>query len=319
MKKILYLVGVLVLIVILVFAYLNFFNQSSEKEEEIVKTKEKKEIEKEEEKVEIKNDTQQENVSIKDDKLKIYFIQTNNETTQGEAILIKKDEFEMLVNSGPESGPDKLIQFLEEKEVDKLDVFVTTGSSTDLYGGLEAVYNKFGAEELWRFETRSYNNPEYNKKTNLTGTTEIFLKRGQVKNFYDIKVKMLNPANEDSNPDLKINSAVLKVSYNNFCILLTAELVSGGQRNILNRNDVKCQVLKIADHGLDENNRQSDILVNAVSPKIAIISGGTTKNEERVAIKKILENKEIELFENYVGGTVVVETDGTTYSVNYEN
>ena len=45
MKKILYLVGVLVLIVILVFAYLNFFNQSSENEEEIVKTKEKKEIE----------------------------------------------------------------------------------------------------------------------------------------------------------------------------------------------------------------------------------------------------------------------------------
>ncbi|MFH2106391.1 MAG: hypothetical protein ABII22_03965 [Candidatus Micrarchaeota archaeon] len=255
------------------------------------------------------------------DVLKIYFIEVNDDETEGDAILINQGEFNMLVDTGPESGSQKLIAYLKGKGVERLDALVITINDKNQYGGISALTKEFKITDLWTFAMRSASS-DYNSVINsITADRVVYLARGITKSYGDLEIEVLNPTMENSNPDLKLNAAVLKLTYKSMCILLTSELNAGGQRDLLNRFDIQCPVLQIPDHGLGDSNRQAFLFIRAVKPQYAIISGGPSslKDEEgRGPIRQILSQDNVTLLENYMGGTVVIETNGVEYSVRYE-
>jgi competence protein ComEC len=255
------------------------------------------------------------------DNLKIYFIEVNSDETEGDAILIQKGEFNMLVDAGPESGSQKLITYLKNKGVKKIDALVTTINDKDQYGGIPALTKEFKITDLWTFSTRSAGSDYNSVIDSITADRVVYLARGVTKSYGDLKIEVLNPSLENSNPDLKLNAGAFKLTYKNMCILLTSELNAAGQKDLLNRFDIQCPILQIPDHGLGDSNRQALLFIKAIKPEYAIISGGPSslKDEEgRGPIRQILSQNNVKLLENYVGGTIVIETNGMEYSVKYE-
>jgi hypothetical protein len=81
----------------------------------------------------------------------IYFIYVGNEPNklQGDAILIKKGDLEILVDAGPSENAGKVVDFLKARGVDDIDVLISTNADPMHYGGITQVGSEFGIEEFW--------------------------------------------------------------------------------------------------------------------------------------------------------------------------
>ncbi|MBU0586016.1 hypothetical protein KJ780_00735, partial [Candidatus Micrarchaeota archaeon] len=69
---------------------------------------------------------------------------------QGESILIKKGDADILIDSGVETTSTFLVNFLKNKGVDDIELYVSTHARPTNYGGMQAVFDNFEVEQfLW--------------------------------------------------------------------------------------------------------------------------------------------------------------------------
>ena len=80
----------------------------------------------------------------------VYFINVGVEAEekQGDAILIKKGDFDMLIDAGNEETSSKLVSFLSTR-VDDIEVLVSTHDDPEHSGGMETVIDNYYVEEFW--------------------------------------------------------------------------------------------------------------------------------------------------------------------------
>ena len=71
--------------------------------------------------------------------MNVYFIDVG----QGDSILIKSENKTMLIDSGPSSAGDDLIEFLKSKNVKKIDYLVATHPDADHIGSMVEVLDNF--------------------------------------------------------------------------------------------------------------------------------------------------------------------------------
>ena len=81
--------------------------------------------------------------------LGVYFIDVATGNKQGEAILFKKGQYEMLIDSGPVESAQTVINFLDGKVEGNLEVLVLTHDDDEHWGGSEEVINNFNVKEVW--------------------------------------------------------------------------------------------------------------------------------------------------------------------------
>ena len=80
----------------------------------------------------------------------LYFIHTGQpELVHGEAILLKKGDFDMLIDAGPAESSGIVVNFLESKQVDDIEGLLSTAADPMRYGGMEDVISSFEVEEFW--------------------------------------------------------------------------------------------------------------------------------------------------------------------------
>ncbi|MDD5023410.1 MAG: MBL fold metallo-hydrolase, partial [Candidatus ainarchaeum sp.] len=85
-----------------------------------------------------------------DSGIAIYFIDVGRvESKQGEAILIKKGEYEILVDTGPEESDEELVSFLKNIVEGDLEILVLTHDDEEHWGGTENVLDNFKIKTAW--------------------------------------------------------------------------------------------------------------------------------------------------------------------------
>jgi competence protein ComEC len=112
-------------------------------------------------------------------------------------------------------------------------------------------------------------------------------------------------------------SLVIKITYKDRSIVLTGDLMDMGERMLLEaRPDLSGDVLKVAHHGSETST--SSLLIEAVRPKIAVISVGENNQygmPDEVVLKG-LKNAGAEVYRTDLDGAVTISTDGKTVDVD---
>ncbi|MBA3531088.1 MAG: DNA internalization-related competence protein ComEC/Rec2 [Ardenticatenales bacterium] len=110
---------------------------------------------------------------------------------------------------------------------------------------------------------------------------------------------------------LNDNAVVLRLSYGNFCALLTGDIEAEAEARLVRSGQLaRCQLLKVAHHGSKTSSTQT--FLDATEPRYALISAGRDNRfgHPHAEVLARLEAMGVQSFRTDTQGTIHLMTDG---------
>lgn len=259
------------------------------------------------------------NSSVSLDKAQIYYLDVG----QGDSELIRLPTGEnILIDAGLKSGSDQLTAYLKELGVDKIDILIATHPHADHIGGMEKVIENFEIGEIYMPKIADDQIPTTATYTKLLEAIQAKgMKINQAKAGTTIfsndnaALEILAPNNTEYK-DLNNYSIVTKLTYGNNRFLFTGDAEKESENEMLSKGyDLSCDILKLGHHG--SSTSTTNQFLTAASPSAAIISCGKDNDyghPHQETIDKI-NSSHITVYRTDLDGTILAETDGTTYTI----
>lgn len=286
-------------------------NAPTEDQQEVAPIKEQKETKTEEIKKE--ND-----VAVSEpltEELAVHFVDVGQGAAQ---VIIAPNKKVMVIDAGNNDDEDKMVAYLKELGVSKVDVLIGTHPDADHIGGMDAVIDSFDIGKIYmpkvQRDTQTFESVLQSiQNKGLTVTTA---KAGIELNLDStVQAKMIAPL-DDTASDANEMSAVVRLQYGEQSFLLTGDAGIPTEEKWLQSGEmIKSTVLLTGHHG--SSHSTSEAFLQAVQPKYAVIQVG--KNSYGHPTSEVLErlhNENIKIYRNDTDGTIVFKTDGKEINVN---
>lgn len=242
---------------------------------------------------------------------------------QGSAALISfPDGKTLMVDSGPPSSRDKLLTYLNDRDVDALDCFVITHQHGDHAGNVEAVLNACSVKDIVfpvvpvnllidpdRFEGIYKDIADHGLVIHNPYKGEVLLSG----DGYSVTV-----LSDDTGIYKTLNdySIILRVVVGDVSFLLMGDAEAVTEQQLLHSGDnLHSNVLLVGHHG--NRNADSVPFLTAVSPETAVISVGENNfGQPFGAVLNRLSQNDITVYRTDKNGSVSIETDGHTIQID---
>ena len=231
---------------------------------------------------------------------------------QGDSILITTpNRTHILIDGGPDDAvlSEMATEMLFGEEIDVL--IVTHTDADHISGGFPvSVYYDVGKTyvDLSIGESKLIDWWEWEANPLYAGDVLCFDEN-------EVCLEVLWPTEEylKTNPGPNDASVVAKLTYGDFCMLLTGDIEKGVEKQLVTMygDRLRCDVLKVPHHG--SSSSSTDGFLDAVSPKLAIISVGEA-NRYGHPTKEVLNRyseRGIQVLRTDQLGTVRVKSDGS--------
>lgn len=239
---------------------------------------------------------------------------------QGDTAWLKTpDGWDILIDGGEESEGPGLVSYLQSHGVTDIEVLVLSHPHADHVSGLITVLENMEVDEALT-NCQSYDSDTYREfQELLKGIPTTCVRDGNNFTWGDyISAAAVNPP-EPLGTDANNNSIVLRISYDTIDFLFTGDIESGAESAILERAPpVEAEVLKVAHHGSGSSSTAP--FLAQVDPEIAVISVGASNpyGHPDPGTLARLRDAGATIYRTDLHETIVVTTDGTTYSVEPE-
>lgn len=251
--------------------------------------------------------------------LEIHFIDVD----QGDAILIKQDGYNLLIDAGDNAYGQRVVDYLKDNNVGHLDYLIGTHPHADHIGGMDDVINAFSIGKIIMpkvcHTTKTFEDViEAIKQKGLKITTP---RVGDTYTLGESEFTILAPNSSDYE-NLNNYSIISRLAFGNNSFIFTgdAEEISESE-TLANGYTLKSDLLKVGHHG--SNTSTSQEFLDAVSPKYAVIQVGKDNRYGHPTedILSRLYRANIEVYRNDMDGDIVVKSDGDniTFSVMSPN
>ncbi len=247
--------------------------------------------------------------------LYVYFFNVGYGDKQGDAILVKKGDLDILVDGGPTEMERDLVTMMLEKGVDDLELVVSTHEDQEHTGGLKYVSTRFRVGEVWRPEEGS---AEYGAYLDSLGAEKVtIVGKGDHVEMNGISITVLNPIKgEDRFFDANNDGIVLKIEDRGLCVLLTGDILGAQQQVAIDCGP--CQVVQWPNHGISEGLTEMNWFMDQTKPEVIVISGSsrdwTNSRQSLMGAAHLGGIRNITVLENYDGRYVEVFWDGSAYT-----
>lgn len=240
---------------------------------------------------------------------------------QGDCVVVESHGRYMLIDTGEADMGQRVLNYLNNLGVEKLDYCIATHPHSDHIGSMGKVLEDYPAEKLIMPELSEINIP-------TTSTFEKFLlsaeencdeiiaaEAGFTYSMGEVEIQILGPCDQDE--DLNNMSVVAKVSYGDSSFLITGDCSFDEEDDIMDNyyNHLESDVLKVGHHG--SSGSTSVDWLEAIEPEIAVISVGEG-NSYGHPTKKVLDRLEdfdCTVYRTDEMGTIVLETDGKSIAL----
>ena len=253
--------------------------------------------------------------------LGIYFIDVGSMGQHGDAILIKKGDFNMLVDAGPLEEGGRVVDFLKSRGVDNIAVLVSTADDPRRYGGIGNVAQTFPIQSYW-WPGETFNDTSYAAIASTMGSTTkqvVIANDGYNASFDGIDFTVLNPDPNKLFYDPNNDAMVIRVSEDGFTMLLTSDIQTGAQGKLINEYPslIKTEVLEAPYYGVGTGTANIVPFLNAAKPQTVVISGSADESAanggSRAPFERLMNMSQYDIkwYDNYDNGTLrITVTDG---------
>ncbi len=252
-------------------------------------------------------------VMVEQDEIAVHFIDVG----QGDCIFIDTADKDMLIDCGEYEYASRVIRYLHNNGVTKLDYIITTHPHSDHMGGMARIMTAFDVGEFIMPEVPEDMIPiaEYYTKTmntlGLKGITTTYSEAGRTITLCEgTQLNIIGPIG-DSYDDLNSYSIIAKLTSGNRSFLFTGDMEKDAEFELVNTwIDLSADVIKIPHHG--SSSSSSSAFVKRVRPSYAVVSVGEGNtyghpNSEVLNRYRLIGSKVISTMNS---GSVVFVTDG---------
>ncbi len=249
-----------------------------------------------------------------DEPMNVYFVDVGD----GDAIIIKKGNFEMVVDAGSKETEGKVASYLSTLGVRDVEIVVATHADPMHVGGLSDVVQRFPVEQAWTNGNDDVQEQEFQNFMELVNNNGIPLKHpeaGDSITVNGIEITVLNPQKQRAGTEPDVDAVALKVSSGGVCVILQSDVEMGiEQAEVGSGIPLGCEVLKVGKHGA--GSASSFLLIDAIQPEIAVISvGETDRLEPHPTILERFRLRGAEVYRTDLNGTVTIVAEAGSYSV----
>ena len=240
----------------------------------------------------------------------IYFLDVG----QGDAILVRTAEGDVLIDAGTEESQETLCLRLEQLGVTELRLAVFTHADSDHMGGADGVLERVSVKEIWLSDALDTSESALRLAQTLKTTdAEVnYVRHGVSMELGDAWISVLYPLAEDG-ADGNENSIVLKLHYGEIDVLFTGDAGAEQEKRLLETygtSQLACDLYKVGHHG--SNTSSSKEFLEAIRPRYAVISCGASNSYGHPTGEVLarLEGVGAEVLRTDLVGEIVFETDG---------
>lgn len=257
------------------------------------------------------------------DEVKFHFIDVG----QGDAILITTKDGNMLIDSGDlsSSSQKKLDNYLKSQNIKSFEYVVFTHTDADHIGSGDIV--------IKNYDVKTVIMPDYQATSKVFGRLVDAIEDKDVdlvligedadceKPGYTFKLGPITHtvmAPTEDFDDANEMSVVIKSVYGETSVLLTGDAEIKSEKAMIAKyknGELDIDILKAGHHGSSSSSSHS--FLTATTPDLVIIScgEGNKYGHPHEVVMDRFAKAEIEVFRTDLDGTVVVKTDGVTYTV----
>lgn len=237
---------------------------------------------------------------------------------QGDSTLLVGPDFNILVDAGRHDRSE-VVDHLRHVGVQQLDVLVGTHPHADHIGQFPAVIDAFPVEDVW-MSGASHTTQTFERALDAVERSDAGYHEPRAGEVFDVgsaRIEVLNPTTVSG--ALNGGSLVMRIVLGEMAFLFTGDAEAPAERDMIGRDvGLGAQVLKVGHHGSSTSSTQE--FLEAVAPTVAIYSAGEGNqyghpHDEVLARLFALE---VDIYGTDVHGTVMVTTDGQTYTVSTE-
>ena len=245
---------------------------------------------------------------------------------QGDCFLFEYEGLYGMIDCGTQDSKDKVIEYLDNQKVTKLEFIVGTHQHEDHMGGASAVIDKYEVETIYEPNIGDYaiNTKWYKKYNYIVENKKIPVKKPKVGDkFYlgETVFEVIGQLNiDEAGNNLNNVSTVIKVTLGQMDILMTGDAETAVEKAILSSNpNLNCEILKLGHHGSDTSTSKK--FLNTVNPDYALIScgvGNKYKHPKEETMDKLKEAG-VKVYRTDEVGTVVLTVTGTDVTFDRKN
>jgi len=248
------------------------------------------------------------------DKLQVHFIDVG----QGDAILIDLGTTEVLIDAG-EKSPG-VTDYIDDYVDGHLEAVVATHPHADHIGGLIEVLDEFDVDNVWvnGDEATSKTYTDFMAEANDEGAQVHEARRGDTIVAGTLTFHVLNPIDPlfDNTND---NSIVLSLSYGSIDFLFTGDAEIEAEGSMISAGVLSdIDILKVGHHC--SRTASSAAFLNIIKPEVAVYTAaiGNTYGHPHVESLAALQSIGATIYGTDESGTIVISTDGTSYTIQTE-
>ncbi len=245
---------------------------------------------------------------------------------QGDAAWLNTpDGWDIVIDGGPQSYGPTLVSYLEGQGVTDIEVLILSHPHADHVGGLAAVLQNMHVDKAL-MSCQDYSSYVYQTFLALLdnkGIAYTCVRDGDTFSWgayiSAVAANPPDPPMSGTGSDINNNSVVLRITYGSIDFLFTGDVESEAEAAILVRAPtLESEVLKVAHHGSDSSSTAA--FLAQVDPEEAVISVGASNPYGHPSGETLerLRSAGATGYRTDLHGTVLVETDGTTYRVQPE-
>jgi beta-lactamase superfamily II metal-dependent hydrolase len=251
-------------------------------------------------------------------KLSVYFLDVG----QGDSTLFFVDGKTILIDAGETDMGDRVVSDLRKLGITRIDLLVATHPHADHIGGMQKVIAAFPVGQVLDAGVPS-TSPVYEHFLETIDRKNIPYRVAEQGRTIDVdpvlRVFVLSPQAQRIGDDPNINSIVLRISYGTIDFLMTGDLGGEGEDALIRSGyPLDAEILKAGHHG--SSSSTSPAFLARVRPEMGVLFLGEDNpyGHPHQETLDLLKESGVTLYRTDRDGTVVVRTDGMSYSVKTE-
>ncbi|WP_342505728.1 MBL fold metallo-hydrolase [Sporosarcina sp. FSL K6-2383] len=247
--------------------------------------------------------------------LKVHYIDVGQADATLLQLVDQNETMNLLIDTGDWNATD-VVTYLYSKNIKDIDIVTVTHPHADHIGQLEKIIEGFSVTEVWM-------NGETATSQVFANSLEAIEKRSidyyepEVGDVFDIgplEITILHPDSLTGNTNN--NSLAMRLQYGEISFLFTGDAEQLAENAILASGaNIQANILHLGHHG--SNTSSTSDFLQAVNPEIAIYSAGVDNSYGHPDVEVVdrISERDVPLYGTDTHGTIIVETDGKTYTV----
>lgn len=236
---------------------------------------------------------------------------------QGDCTIVQASGHNMVIDAGNNGQGGKVVSYLEELGIEKLDYFILTHPDADHIGGADDVMENVEVEQIIMpdvsNDTKTYADVEHDIVT--MDIPVIDPEVGAAYKLGDASFEILCPSEIKDN-DLNVSSAGIKLTHGKKSFVMCADAEAPSEKAMTETfgSGLECDVLKCGHHG--SATATTEEFLENTDPVWAVISCGENNRygHPHAEVISRLEDADVQIYRTDKLGTITAVSDGENIS-----